>query len=98
MVTLAMPEPVGVMAIICPDEYPLLGFISTVIPAIAMGNNVVVVPSEKHPFSATDFYQILETSDVPAGTVNIVTGHKEELAKELAKHYNICLLYTSRCV
>ena len=89
MVTLAMPEPVGVMAIICPDENPLLGFISTVIPAIAMGNNVVVVPSEKHPFSATDFYQILETSDVPAGTVNIVTGHKEELAKELAKHYNI---------
>jgi aldehyde dehydrogenase (NAD+) len=89
MVTMAMPEPLGVMAVICPDENPLLGFISTVIPAIAMGNNVVVVPSEKHPFSATDFYQILETSDVPAGVVNIVTGYKDELAKELAKHYNI---------
>lgn len=89
MVTLAMPESIGVMAVICPDENPLLGFISTVIPAIAMGNNVVVVPSEKHPFSATDFYQILETSDVPGGTVNIVTGPKEELAKELAKHYNV---------
>ena len=89
MVTLAMPESVGVMAVICPDENPLLGFISTVIPAIAMGNKVVVVPSEKHPFSATDFYQILETSDVPGGTVNIVTGPKEELAKELAKHYNV---------
>ena len=89
MVTLAMPEAVGVMAVICPDENPLLGFISTVIPAIAMGNKVVVVPSEKHPFSATDFYQILETSDVPGGTVNIVTGPKEELAKELAKHYNV---------
>lgn len=89
MVTLAMPEAVGVMGIVCPDENPLLGFISTVIPAIAMGNNVVVIPSEKHPFSATDFYQILETSDVPGGTVNIVTGHKDELAKEMAKHYNI---------
>ena len=89
MVTLAMPDSIGVMAVICPDENPLLGFISTVIPAIAMGNNVVVVPSEKHPFSATDFYQILETSDVPGGTVNIVTGPKEELAKELAKHYNV---------
>lgn len=89
MVTLAMPESVGIMAVICPDENPLLGFISTVIPAIAMGNNVVVVPSEKHPFSATDFYQILETSDVPGGVVNIVTGHKKELANELAKHYNV---------
>lgn len=89
MVTLAMPEPIGVMAIICPDENPLLGFISTVIPAIAMGNRVVVIPSEKQPFSATDFYQILETSDVPAGTVNIITGPKEELASELAKHYAV---------
>ena len=89
MVTLAMPEAVGVMAVICPEENPLLGFISTVIPAIAMGNRVVVIPSEKHPFSATDFYQILETSDVPGGTVNIVTGPKEELAAELAKHYNV---------
>src|SRR5690606_15738668 len=83
MVTLAMPEAIGIMAVICPEENPLLGFISTVIPAIAMGNKVVVVPSEKHPFSATDFYQILETSDVPGGTVNIVTGPKDELAKEL---------------
>ncbi|MBU8882812.1 aldehyde dehydrogenase family protein [Kaistella sp. DKR-2] len=89
MVTLAMPEAIGVMAVICPDENPLLGFISAVIPAIAMGNKVVVIPSEKHPFSATDFYQILETSDVPGGTVNIVTGPKEQLAKELAKHYNV---------
>ncbi len=89
MVTLAMPEAVGVMALICPEENPLLGFISTVIPAIAMGNRVVVVPSQKHPLSATDFYQILETSDVPAGTVNIVTGPKEELSAELAKHYNV---------
>ncbi len=88
-VTLAMPEPLGVMAIICPDDFPLLGFISTVIPAITMGNNVIVVPSEKHPFSATDLYQVLETSDVPAGTINIVTGSKDELADVLAKHDNV---------
>lgn len=88
-VTLAMPEAIGVIGVICPDESPLLGFISTIIPAIAMGNNVVVVPSEKHPLLATDFYQILETSDVPAGTINIVTGHKEELCKVLANHDNV---------
>ena len=84
-----MPEPVGVIAIVCPDESPLLGFISTVIPAITMGNNVIVIPSETAPFSATDFYQILDTSDVPSGTVNIVTGPKEELASVLAKHDNV---------
>lgn len=88
-VTLAMPEPIGVLGIICPDESPLLGFISTVIPAIAMGNNVVVIPSETSPFSATDFYQLLETSDVPAGTINIVTGPREELSQVLAKHDNV---------
>jgi aldehyde dehydrogenase (NAD+) len=88
-VTMAMPEPVGTIAIICPEDYPLLGFVTTVMAAITMGNNVVVVPSEKHPFSATDFYQILDTSDVPAGTVNIVTGNKDELTEVLAKHDGI---------
>lgn len=88
-VTLAMPEKVGVIGILCPEEAPLLGFISTVLPAITMGNSVVAVPSEKSPLSATDFYQILETSDVPAGTVNIVTGPAGELMKELAKHYDV---------
>jgi len=88
-VTLAMPEKVGVIGVICPSESPLLGFVSTVLPAITMGNSVVVVPSEVSPFSATDFYQILETSDLPAGTVNIVTGHTDELMKELAKHYDV---------
>lgn len=88
-VTLAMPEAIGVLAVICPDESPLLGFVSTVIPAIAMGNSVIVIPSETAPFSATDFYQILDTSDVPGGTINIVTGKKDELTAELAKHYNV---------
>lgn len=88
-VTLAMPEPIGVMGIICPDHSPLLGFISAVIPAITMGNSVVVIPSEKYPLSATDFYQILETSDVPGGTVNIVTGEKEELSAVLSDHDDV---------
>ncbi len=88
-VTLAMPEAIGTLAIVCPDESPLLGFISTVIPAIAMGNNVVVLPSETAPFSATDLYQVLETSDIPAGTINIVTGPKEELTQVLSKHDNV---------
>jgi len=88
-VTLAMPEAIGVMGIVCPNESPLLGFVSAVIPAITMGNNVVVIPSQEMPFSATDFYQILETSDVPSGTINIVTGDNKELAEVLAKHDNV---------
>ena len=54
-----------------------------------MGNSVVVIPSEKHPLLATDFYQILETSDVPSGAVNIITGLKSELTDVLAKHDNV---------
>ncbi|MBK9072547.1 MAG: aldehyde dehydrogenase family protein [Myxococcales bacterium] len=88
-VTLAMPERLGVMGIVCPDESPLLAFVSTVMPALAMGNCVVVVPSSTSPLAATDFYQLLDTSDVPPGTVNIVTGHKDELTRELAKHDDV---------
>jgi aldehyde dehydrogenase (NAD+) len=88
-VTLAMPEPLGVIGIICPEENPLLALISLMMPALATGNSIVVIPSEKNPFSATDFYQILETSDMPAGTINIITGKKDELAAELSKHYNV---------
>jgi aldehyde dehydrogenase (NAD+) len=85
-VTLAMPEPVGVLGVICPNEFPLLGFVSTLLPALARGNHVIIVPSEKHPLSATDFYQVLETSDLPAGAANIVTGAAAELAEVLASH------------
>jgi len=88
-VTLAMNEPVGVIAIACPDEAPLLAFTSLWAPAVAMGNRVVIVPSEKHPLVATDFYQVLETSDVPGGVVNIVTGGRDGLALELAKHHAV---------
>lgn len=87
--TIAIVEPIGVIGIACPDEAPLLGLVSLVAPAVAMGNAVVVVPSEKHPLSATDFYQVLETSDVPAGVVNIVTGHRDVLSKTLAGHEDV---------
>ena len=92
-ITLAMNEPWGVMGIACPDEAPLLGFVSLVMPAIAMGNRVVAVPSPVHPLSATDFYQVLDTSDVPDGVVNIVTGEREELAKVLAAHDEVDALW-----
>jgi aldehyde dehydrogenase (NAD+) len=92
-VTLAMNEPFGVMGLVCTDAAPLLGFMSLVMPAIAMGNRVVVVPSAHHPLAATDVYQILETSDVPDGVVNIVTGERDELAKTLADHDEVASLW-----
>ncbi|MGI8587775.1 MAG: aldehyde dehydrogenase family protein [Chloroflexia bacterium] len=85
-VTIAMPEAVGVVGIACPDVMPLLGFVSLMAPAVAMGNTVVAIPSEAHPLSATDFYQVLDTSDLPGGVINIVTGDREKLATVLAEH------------
>jgi aldehyde dehydrogenase (NAD+) len=88
-VALAMNEPIGVMGLVCPDEAPLLGLISLIGPALCVGNTVVAIPSEKSPLAATDFYQVLETSDVPAGVINIVTGAKDSLAKTLAEHDDV---------
>jgi aldehyde dehydrogenase (NAD+) len=88
-VTLAMPEPIGVIAIVCPDESPLLACAATMAAAIGMGNTVVLVPSERHPLLATDLYQVLDTSDLPGGVVNIVTGGRDALAKVLAEHNDV---------
>ena len=88
-VALAMNEPIGVMGLAAPDEHPLLGLVSLIGPAIAVGNTVVALPSEKAPLAATDFYQVLETSDLPAGVVNIVTGAKDALAQTLAEHDDV---------
>ena len=88
-VTLAMNEPVGVVGVVSPAEFPLLSFVSVIAPAIATGNTVVAVPSERHPLAVTDLYQVFETSDVPAGVVNIVTGQRDELAKVLAEHDDV---------
>jgi aldehyde dehydrogenase (NAD+) len=88
-VTLALHEPVGVIGIVAADEAPLLGLISLVAPALAMGNTVVAVPSQKYPLLATDLYQVIEYSDVPAGAINIVTGKTAELAGVLARHDDV---------
>ncbi len=88
-ITVAVNEPVGVIGIACPDEMPLLGFVSLMAPAIARGNTVVMIPSQKYPLSATDFYQVLDTSDVPDGVVNIVTGDRDHLMKTLVQHEDV---------
>jgi aldehyde dehydrogenase (NAD+) len=92
-VTLAMNEPWGVMGVVCPDEMPLLSFVSLVMPAIAMGNRVVAVPSARQPLAATDLYQVFDTSDLPGGVVNIVTGERDELAKTMAEHEEVAALW-----
>jgi len=92
-VTLAMNEPLGVIGIACPTESPLLGLLSLVLPAIAMGNAAVVIPSERFPLTATDLYQVLETSDVPAGVINIVTGRRDLLAEVLALHDEVASVW-----
>lgn len=88
-VTLAMNEPLGVIGVACPTTRPLLGFISLVLPAIAMGNRVVVVPSQTHPLAASDLYQVFDTSDLPGGVVNIITGDRDALMMTLADHDDV---------
>src|SRR5436190_260347 len=88
-VTLAMNEPVGVLGIAAPDAAPLLGFVSLVAPAIAVGNAVIVIPSETNPIPAAEFYTVLETSDVPDGVINVITGARDALAKVLAEHDDV---------
>jgi aldehyde dehydrogenase (NAD+) len=88
-VALAMNEPLGVIGVLCPDEAPLLGLVSTMAPAIAMGNTCVLAASSTAPLAATDFYQVLQTSDVPAGVVNILTGDHAALAPSMAGHMDI---------
>ena len=88
-VTLAMHEPVGTIGIRCPSEAPLLGFFSTVLPALAMGNTIIAIPSEIYPLITGDLYSLFETSDLPAGAVNLVTGRPAELLKTLAEHDDV---------
>ena len=88
-VTLAMNEPVGTIGVRCPTEAPLLGFLSSVMPALAMGNTIIAVPSELYPLITGDLYSLFETSDLHAGAVNIVTGRPVELLKTLAEHDDV---------
>jgi aldehyde dehydrogenase (NAD+) len=95
-VTLAMNEAIGAVGIICPPEAPLLGFLSLVMPAIAAGNTVVAVPSERYATIIGDIYQVFDTSDLPGGVVNIVAGRPAELAKTLAEHDDIDAIWCFR--
>ena len=85
-ISIAMNEPIGIVGIICPDEAPLLGLLSLLLPVLATGNTAVVVPSENYPLITGDLYQLLDTSDVPAGAVNLVSGYRSQLLKTLAEH------------
>jgi aldehyde dehydrogenase (NAD+) len=91
--TLAFNEAFGTVGLVCPDEAPLLAFVSLLMPVIAMGNRAVIVPSQVMPLVATELYQVFETSDVPAGVINIVTGASDELAKTLAEHDDVAAMW-----
>ena len=93
-VVIAMNEPIGVIGLVCPDAAPLLSFISLAAPALALGNRVVAVPSEAHPLIVTDLYQVLDTSDLPGGALNIVTGNAAELGRSLAGHAEIDAIWS----
>lgn len=86
---LRLHESVGVVAIACPDESPLLSFISLMAPAFIRGNVSIMVPSEKYPLPALELYQVFETSDVPAGVINVLTGSRDHLTKILTEHQNV---------
>ena len=89
----AVHEPVGVIGIACPDEPPLLAFVSLAAAAVSRGNTVVCIPSPLYPLSATDLYQVFDTSDLPAGVVNIVTGDRDHLVKTLVEHDDVDQLW-----
>ncbi len=93
-IALAMREPVGTIAALAPDDASLLGSSTLLAAAISMGNRIVLAPSQAAPLAITDFYQVLETSDVPAGVVNLVTGPHDALAPTLAAHANVDALWS----
>ena len=84
-----IPESMGVVAAIAPESPSLLGLIDAIAPIIASGNTVIVLASTKFPLSAMTFAEVLATSDLPAGVVNILTGKKEEIAPWMASHMDI---------
>ncbi len=92
-IAIAMNEPIGTVGVICPTEAPLLGFLSLVMPLLAVGNTVIAVPSERYPLITGDLYQLFDTSDLPGGAINIVTGYASQLLKTLAEHDDVDSLW-----
>jgi len=88
-IAIAMNEPIGTVGIICPNDAPLLGLLSLALPVLAVGNTAVVVPSETYPLIVGELYQIFDTSDLPDGSINFVTGRVSELLKPLAEHDDV---------
>ncbi len=84
-----VPEPTGVVGVVAPDEPPLLGLVTRLAPALTGGNTVVALASETHPLASIELAEALATSDVPGGAVNILTGHRSELAPWLAAHMDV---------
>jgi aldehyde dehydrogenase (NAD+) len=92
-IAIAMKEPIGAVGIVCPDDDPLVGLLSLLLPVLAMGNTAVVIPSETYPLVVGDLYQVFDTSDLPDGAVNIVTGYRSQLLKTLAEHDGVDALW-----
>jgi aldehyde dehydrogenase (NAD+) len=88
-IAIAMNESIGTVGIVCPNDAPLLGLLSLVLPMLAMGNTAVVIPSETYPLIMGDLYQVFDTSDLPGGAVNLVSGYTSQLLKTLAEHDDI---------
>ncbi len=89
----AIHEPIGVIGMACPDDFPLLAFVSLIAPAISRGNTVVCIPSPRYSLSAVDLYQVFDTSDLPPGVVNIITGSRDHLVLTLAEHDDVDSLW-----
>ena len=85
----SLPEPTGVVAVIAPQASSLLGFVSVVAPAVVSGNTVVAVASDRCPLPAVSLSEVLATSDVPGGVINVLTGRTEEIAPWLASHMDV---------
>jgi acyl-CoA reductase-like NAD-dependent aldehyde dehydrogenase len=86
---ISVPEPTGVVAVIAPQDTALLGLVSAIAPALVTGNTVVAVASQRYPLSAISLAEVIATSDVPGGAVNILTGSPAELAPWLASHPDV---------
>jgi acyl-CoA reductase-like NAD-dependent aldehyde dehydrogenase len=85
----SVPEPTGVVAVLAPDEPPLLGIVTRMMPPLVGGNSVVAVASETHPLAAIELAEAIATSDVPGGVVNVLTGYRKEIAPWLASHMDV---------
>jgi len=93
----SVPEPTGVVGIIAPDEPSLLGLVSVAVPTIVGGNAIILVASEKYPLPSITFAEILATSDLPAGVINILTGFRSELVPPMARHMDINAVVDAGC-